>query len=75
MCITELKALPRTQFPPRRSHILAGLEEIMLAYFFDAISRWFENSRPERRDDYFESAKTMDEVERRMRDIDRWLGP
>ncbi|CAB3770712.1 hypothetical protein LMG29739_05852 [Paraburkholderia solisilvae] len=47
----------------------------MLRNFFDSISRWFENSWLERRDEYLASAKTLEELEQRMRDTDRWMGP
>jgi hypothetical protein len=47
----------------------------MLHNFLDAISRWFESSWRQQRDEYLESAKTIDELERRMRDTDRWSGP
>jgi hypothetical protein len=49
--------------------------EVMFRDFIDSISRWFESSLMDRREEYLAQAKTIDEHERRMRETDRWLGP
>ncbi|MFC0577672.1 hypothetical protein [Paraburkholderia solisilvae] len=67
-------SIARTVLPGNAIDI-AGLGEVMLRNFFDSISRWFENSWLERRDEYLASAKTLEELEQRMRDTDRWMGP
>ncbi|QYD71738.1 DUF3563 domain-containing protein [Paraburkholderia edwinii] len=47
----------------------------MLRYFLNAISRWFVSASFDRREEYLAQAKTIDELERRIRETDRWLGP
>jgi hypothetical protein len=47
----------------------------MLRHFLDSISRWIVGASLDRREEYLAQAKTIDELERRMRETDRWLGP
>jgi hypothetical protein len=51
------------------------MDEIMIRHFLEAISRWIYSASAERREDYLAEAKSIDELERRIRDTDRWLGP
>ena len=43
----------------------------MLRHFLDAISRWIVSASIDRREEYLAQAKTIDELERRIRETDR----
>ncbi|WP_459715253.1 hypothetical protein [Paraburkholderia sp. 2C] len=69
----EKNSSPGLRDPECDRHRWMG--EIMLRHFVDSISRWFLSASLEGREEYLAQAKTIDELERRMRDTDRWLGP